>query len=111
MDWLASLEELIDKETLGKYNKIYYLNSIAAISEPEIDQIVSDQKLAEFLAGEEPDATTDMLDFFLLENEEVRDLMIILSPHDLLEDERFFKTYPNVEEDFSDLETLEEVKS
>lgn len=110
MDWLESLEELIDKETLNKYIKISYLNSIVAIPEPELDKIVEENKLSQLLSQEEPDVTTDILDFFLLENEEVRDLMIILSPHDLFEDESFFKTYPNIEEDFSDLDTLEKVK-
>lgn len=110
MDWLESLEELIDKETLSKYTKISYLNSIVAIPEPELDQIVEENKLSQLLSQEEPDATTDILDFFLLENQEVRDIMIILSPHELMEDESFFKTYPNIEEDFSGLETLETVK-
>lgn len=110
MDWLESLEELIDKETLNKYTKISYLNSIVAIPEPELDKIVEENKLSQLLSQEDPDATTDILDFFLLENEEVRDLIIILSPHDLFEDESFFKTYPNIEEDFSDLETLEKIK-
>lgn len=110
MDWLESLEELIDKETLNKYTKISYLNSIVAIPEPELDKIVEENKLSQLLSQEDPDATTDILDFFLLENEEVRDLIIILSPHDLFEDESFFKTYPNIEEDFSDLETLDKIK-
>lgn len=110
MDWLESLEELIDKETLSKYTKISYLNSIVAIPEPELDKIVEENKLSQLLSQEEPDATTDILDFFLLESEEVRDVMIILSPHELMEDESFFKTYPNIEEDFSDLDTLEKVK-
>lgn len=110
MNWLESLEELIDKETLDKYNKIFYLNSIIAIPETELDQIVEDKKLSQFLAEADPDATTDILDFFLLENDEVRDVMVILSPFELMEDESFFKTYPNIEEDFNDLDTLEEVK-
>jgi len=110
MEWLESLEELIDKETLNKYTKISYLNSIVAIPEPELDKIVEENKLSQLLSQEEADATTDILDFFLLENNDVRDIMIILSPHDLFEDESFFKTYPNIEEDFSDLETLEQVK-
>lgn len=110
MNWLESLEELIDKETLNKYNKIFYLNSIVAIPETEIDEIVEAKKLNELLSQEEADATTDILDFFLLENDEVRDVMIILSPYELMEDESFFKTYPNVEEDFSDLDYLEQIK-
>ncbi|SMC37686.1 hypothetical protein [Moheibacter sediminis] len=110
MNWLESLEELIDKETLDKYNKIFYLNSIVAIPETQIDEIVEDNKLSQLLSQEEPDATTDILDFFLLENEVVRDVMIILSPHELMEDESFFKTYPNIEEDFSNLDSLEQIK-
>lgn len=110
MNWLESLEELIDKETLDKYDRIFYLNSIVALPETDIDKIVDDKKLNQLLSQEEPDATTDILDFFLLENEEVRDVMIILSPHELMEDESFFKTYPNIEEDFSELDSLEQIK-
>lgn len=110
MDWLESLEDLIDQETLSKYDRIFYLNGIVAIPETEIDEIVESKKLYELLSQEEPDATTDILDFFLLENEEVRDVMIILSPYELMEDESFFKTYPNIEEDFSNLEALEQIK-
>lgn len=108
--WLESLEDCLEKQYLNQFDEIYYLNSKLVCSKDHLDQIVNDKKLFDYLKKPETEADDDVLDFFLLVNDNQQDIVVLLSPFDLMEDESIFKVYGNIEEDFSNLPTIEMVK-
>lgn len=108
--WLESLESAVDDSILNQYDEIYYLNSKLVLPVDKLDKIVSDLKLNEFLSKEDPESENDVLDFFLLVNDEFQSVLVLLSPFDLFTDESVFKIYENVEEDLSSVPTIEVVK-
>jgi len=108
--WLESLETVVESSILNQFDEIYYLNSKKVIDETELDTLVSEQKLQSFLSKEDPEGENDMLDFFLLVNDDTQTIVVLLSPFDLFEDESVFKIYENVDEDFSYLPTIDTVK-
>ncbi len=108
--WLESLEELFDKTYLDEFDEIYYLNSTKMVDKSVIEKASSDQKLKDFLVKNESDSHEDLLDFFLLVNDESQTIIAIYSPFDLMEEENVFISLSNIEEDFSDLESIELVK-
>lgn len=109
--WLESLESILDKEFLEEFDEIYYLNSTKIFEESVISKAIEDAKLKNFLIKNESDGNEDLLDFFLLVNDERQDILVVFSPYELFENERIFKLAENCEEDFSDLESIELVKS
>lgn len=108
--WLDSLESLTDKNFLKKFEEIYYLGSTKPVDENSLKNTISDGKLKEFLIKNEADVNEDLLDFFLLVNEETQDLIVIYSPFDLLDDERIYLNYEKIEEDLSSLPDIDVVK-
>lgn len=108
--WLESLKELFDKTYLDEFDEIYYLNSTKIADKSVIEKACSDQKLKDFLVKNESDSNEDLLDFFLLVNDVSQTIVAIYSPFDLMEEEKVFISISNVEEDFSDLESIELVK-
>src|SRR5690606_19924431 len=108
--WLESLEDVLDQSFLNQFDEIYYLNSKWVIDTRELDKLVEGQKLAEYLAKEDPESEKDVLDFYLLVNDNSQSVVVILSPFDLMADESVYKIYENVEEDLSVIPTIEVVK-
>jgi hypothetical protein len=108
--WLESLESTVDGSILNQYDEIYYLNTKLVLAVDKLDKIVSDLKLNEFLSKEDPESENDVLDFFLLVNDEYQSVLVLLSPFDLFTDESVFKIYENVNEDLSSIPTIEVVK-
>lgn len=107
--WLESLEEVVEASFLNQFDEIYYLNSKLLVDESKLDQIVADQKLADFLSKEDPESEADVLDFFLLVNDDTQSVVVLLSPFDFFTDESIFKIYENLEEDLSVVPTIEVV--
>lgn len=108
--WLESLEDVLDQSFLNQFDEIYYLNSKWVIDTRKLDKLVEGQKLAEYLAKEDPESEKDVLDFYLLVNDNSQSVVVILSPFDLMADESVYKIYENVEEDLSVIPTIEVVK-
>lgn len=108
--WLESLEDVLDQSFLNQFDEIYYLNSKWVIDTRELDKLVEGQKLAEYLAKEDPESEKDVLDFYLLVNDNSQSVVVLLSPFDLMADESVYKIYENVEEDLSVIPTIEVVK-
>lgn len=108
--WLESLEELFDKTYLDEFDEIYYLNSTKMVDKSIIEKAISDQKLKDFLMKNESESNEDLLDFFLLVNDASQTVIAIYSPFDLMEEEEIFISISAVEEDFSDLGSIELVK-
>ncbi len=108
--WLESLKEILEKSYLEEFDEIYYLNSTKVVDENSLIKTISEGNLKEFLIKNEADGNEDLLDFFLLVNDERQDVLVVFSPFELFENERIFHTAPNVEEDFSDLDTIELVR-
>lgn len=108
--WLESLESVVESSVLSQFDEIYYLNSKRVIDETRLDKLVSNQELKIFLSKEDSDDSYDMLDFFLLVNDESQAVLVLLSPFDLFTDESVFKMYTNIEEDLSSIPTIEVVK-
>lgn len=108
--WLESLEDVLDQSFLNQFDEIYYLNSKWVIDTRELDKLVEGQKLAEYLAKEDPESEKDVLDFYLLVNDNSQSVVVLLSPFDLMADESVYKIYENVEEDLSVVPTIEVVK-
>lgn len=108
--WLESLESVVELSFLNRFDEIYYLSSKKVLKEAELDKLVSDQSLNSFLAKEDSDGEHDMLDFFLLVNDDNQAVLALLSPFDLFTEETVFKIYENVEEDLSSIPTIEVVK-
>ena len=110
MEWLDLLKDCVTDSVLAQYESVFYLNSAALITEAELDKKVADGKLNQFLQHEDIDETRDLLDFFWMRNEGKSDVYVILSPEDLWEEERLFKIYETVTEDFENVPTLEQLK-
>jgi hypothetical protein len=108
--WLESLEDIVDAKILNQFEGIYYLNSKMVLKVEDLDKIVSEQKLGSYLSKEDPETEKDVLDFFLLANDETQSVLVLLSPFDFFTDESIFKIYENVEEDLSSVPTIEVVK-
>lgn len=108
--WLESLEDVLNQSFLNQFDEIYYLNSKWVIDTRELDKLVEGQKLAEYLAKEDPESEKDVLDFYLLVNDNSQSVVVLLSPFDLMADESVYKIYENVEEDLSVIPTIEVVK-
>lgn len=108
--WLESLEELFDKTYLDEFEEIYYLNSTKVVDKSVLEKAIFAQKLKEFLMKNESESNEDLLDFFLLVNDDAQTVISIYSPFDLMEEEKVFISISAVEEDFSELESIELVK-
>lgn len=110
MEWLDLLKDCVEDSVLAQYDSVFYLNSAALITESELDKTVADGKLHQLLDHEDIDETRDLLDFFWMKSEGKSDVYVILSPEDLWEEERLFKIYEAIAEDFENVPTLEQLK-
>lgn len=108
--WLDSLIQILERSYLEEFDEIYYLNSTKKIDKSVIEKAASEQNLKELLLRNESDSNEDLLDFFLLVNDQRQDLLVVFSPFELFENESIFHKVQNIEEDFSDLDTIELVK-
>ncbi|MBA5629427.1 hypothetical protein [Moheibacter lacus] len=108
--WLDSLQTLLEKEVLAEFDEIYYLGSTKIFEIAAIDKTIIDQNLKEFLRKNDTDVNEDLLDFFLLVNDERQDVLVVFSPIELFENEKIFHLSKDLSEDFSDLESIELVK-
>lgn len=108
--WLESLESVVETSVLNQFDEIYYLNSKLVLPIEKLDKLVTDQKLNEFLSKEDPETEEDVLDFFLMVNDDTQSVLVLFSPFDLFTDESVFKIYDSVEEDLSSVPTIEVVK-
>lgn|SRR5690606_9846905 len=110
MNLLESLKEAVDSSILNQYENIYYLGSSISLNENELDEIIETNKLQEFLSAKKINVQFDLLDFYLLEKKNERNLIVIYSPFELFESESIFKSYSNIIENFSGLTSLEQLK-
>lgn len=111
MDWLESLKDVWQGENLTNWNKIYYLGSCQQIPESELDKIIGQNQLSDLLIQDEKEGNFDYFDFFLAENATDRQIVVVLSPFDLWEDERLIKTYSAIQENFTDLPDSELIQN
>ncbi|HLV23785.1 MAG TPA: hypothetical protein VKY36_03275 [Moheibacter sp.] len=108
--WLESLNEILEKSYLDEFDEIYYLSSTKVVDESVISQAIEASKLKDFLIKNNSDVNEDLLDFFLLVNEEKQDVLVVYSPFELFENESIYVRAENVQENFSDFPEIEPVK-
>ena len=108
--WLESLQSLLDKETLEQFDEIYYLGSTQVVESSNLEKLFKDENSKAFLVKNLSDVNEDLLDYFLLVNEERQDVLVVFSPFELIENESIYLRIENIQEDFSDLPEIEAVK-
>ncbi len=108
--WFEFLRASLGKDFLDQYEEIYILGSTKVFDVSIIEETISNQKLKDFLRKNDCDVNEDMLDFFLLLRDETQEILVLYDPFELLENESVYLRAENIEEDFSDLESIEVVK-
>ncbi len=108
--WLESLYGILGKDFINQYEEIYILGSTKIIDVSIIEKIIADEKLKDFIQKNDSDVMKDLLNFFLLLKGDSQEILVIYDPFELLENESIYLRAENIEEDFSDLESIELVK-
>lgn len=110
--WYKFLTELISQEELDKFNNIYYLGTCSNILEEDLIRKLEENGVCNFLENCIIDNSQNSMEFFLFENSNEKNLVLIYNPFELFESSYVYKVidFLKKDEDFSTLSSYQKIK-